>query len=104
MDQDQYCGHVDQRNVRAVAPSAFGCEDCQRIGARWVHLRICMECGHVGCCDSSPNKHATQHFHASAHPIIRSFEPAEAWGWCYVDQLYFESLGPPMNQSGRHYG
>jgi monovalent cation:H+ antiporter-2, CPA2 family len=78
------CEHVGQ--IRHVHPSARGCEDCLRIGARWVHLRICMICGHVGCCDSSPNKHATAHFHATSHPIIRSVEPGETWGWCYVDE------------------
>jgi len=79
-----HCAHVDQ--IRRVTPSARGCEDCLRIGATWVHLRICMTCGHVGCCDSSPNKHATAHFHGTRHPIIRSVEPGERWGWCYVDQ------------------
>ena len=84
------CPHLDQ--VRGVTPSADGCEDCLRIGSRWLHLRLCMECGHVGCCDSSPNRHATKHFHATNHPIIKSFQPGEEWGWCYVDELFFESL------------
>ena len=79
------CTHLDQR--RTVTPSAEGCEDCLRIGAEWVHLRLCQSCGHVGCCDSSPNKHATAHFHATRHPIIRSFEPGEDWEWCYVDEV-----------------
>jgi CPA2 family monovalent cation:H+ antiporter-2 len=79
------CAHADA--LRAVRPSAPGCEDCLRIRARWVHLRICMTCGHVGCCDSSPNKHATQHFHRTQHPIMRSMEPGEDWGWCFVDEL-----------------
>jgi CPA2 family monovalent cation:H+ antiporter-2 len=78
-----HCRHLDQ--VQRVFPSARGCEDCLRIGDRWVHLRICMTCGHVGCCDSSPNKHATAHHHASHHPIIKSLEPGEDWGWCYPD-------------------
>jgi monovalent cation:H+ antiporter-2, CPA2 family len=78
------CGHVAQ--IQRVHPSARGCEDCLRIGDTWVHLRICMICGHVGCCDSSPNKHATAHFHAAGHPIMRSVEPGETWGWCFVDQ------------------
>src|SRR5690242_6466324 len=81
--------HLTPEHVRAVKPSALGCEDCLKIHARWVHLRICMECGHVGCCDQSPNRHATKHFHATQHPIIRSFEPSEEWGWCYVDEQYF---------------
>ncbi len=79
------CSHLDQ--LREVTPSADGCEDCLAIGDRWVHLRLCRFCGHVGCCDSSKNRHATAHFRASGHPIVTSFEPGEDWGWCYVDQL-----------------
>lgn len=60
------------------------------MGSSWVHLRLCLECGHVGCCDGSPNKHATTHFHKTDHPIMRSFEPDEDWGWCYVDEITFE--------------
>jgi hypothetical protein len=85
VDGDSGCGHLDA--IHPVLPSARGCEDCLRIGARWVHLRICMICGHVGCCDSSPNKHATGHFHEVGHPIMRSIEPGEDWGWCFVDEL-----------------
>jgi Zn-finger in ubiquitin-hydrolases and other protein len=69
--------YLTPEHVRDVQPSALGCEDCLKIGGRWVHLRICTECGHVGCCDNSPNRHATKHFHATQHPIIRSFEPDE---------------------------
>ena len=82
------CTHLDQ--VRPVRPSAQGCEDCWKTGSRWVHLRICLTCGHVGCCDSSPNRHARAHFRATGHPIIRSFEPGENWIWCYVDDAYVE--------------
>jgi hypothetical protein len=103
-ESNEPCSHQTPDHLHEVTPSALGCEDCLRSGARWVHLRLCTECGHVGCCDSSPNKHATKHFHATQHPIIRSFEPGEEWGWCYVDALYIESLGPPANTSGRHYG
>jgi uncharacterized UBP type Zn finger protein len=78
------CQHVDQ--IQAVTPSAQGCEDCLKTGSRWVHLRICLVCGHVGCCDSSPNRHATKHFRATGHPLIQSFQPGEDWVWCYVDQ------------------
>ena len=74
-----------------VQPSAQGCEDCLRIGATWVHLRECLVCGHVGCCDSSPNRHATAHFHATEHPLVQSFQPDEDWIWCYVDEVV---MGP----------
>lgn len=65
-----------------------GCEECLQAGDRWLHLRVCLACGHVGCCDQSRNKHATKHFHATGHPVMRSGEPGEGWGWCYVDQLF----------------
>jgi uncharacterized UBP type Zn finger protein len=80
------CTHQEQ--IRDVTPSAQGCEDCLRTGGRWVHLRICLSCGHVGCCDSSPNKHATAHHKESSHPIVQSFERGEDWRWCYVDKAY----------------
>ena len=86
---DTRCTHLNQ--VKDVTPSANGCEECLRMGDTWVHLRICTTCGHVGCCDSSKNKHATRHFHVSGHAIIKSFEPGEQWGWCYVDRILFES-------------
>jgi monovalent cation:H+ antiporter-2, CPA2 family len=79
------CSHLDQ--TQPVLPSARGCEDCLRIGDRWVHLRICMTCGHVGCCDSSKNKHATKHSLQTTHPIIKSLQPGEDWAWCYVDKI-----------------
>jgi uncharacterized UBP type Zn finger protein len=81
------CEHVPE--AQDVAPSANGCEDCLRIGASWVHLRICMSCGHVGCCDSSEHKHATAHWHGTEHPLVRSFEPGEDWWWCYADERGF---------------
>lgn len=84
------CEHL--REIKPVTPTADGCEDCLKIGGRWVHLRLCETCGHVGCCDNSPNKHATKHFHASKHPIIKSFEPGEEWGYCYVDDRFYETL------------
>lgn len=80
------CEHV--KEIRAVTPSAQGCEDCLKIGDWWVNLRLCLICGHVGCCDNSPNRHATKHFHATGHPIIRSFEPGEDWRWCYIDERF----------------
>jgi uncharacterized UBP type Zn finger protein len=80
------CTHLDQ--INAVEPSTpEGCTECLAMGSRWVHLRECLSCGHVGCCDSSPNKHATAHFDQTGHPVIRSFEPGEAWRWCYPDQM-----------------
>ena len=84
----QSCAHLDQ--IRDVKPSAAGCEECLKMKDRWVHLRMCLTCGHVGCCDSSKNKHATKHFHATSHPIVRSIEPGERWRWCYVDELLME--------------
>jgi len=79
------CTHLDQ--VRDVSPdSDEGCSDCLRIGSTWVHLRMCLSCGHIGCCDSSPNRHASAHFRASEHPVMQSFEPGEDWRWCFVDQ------------------
>ena len=92
------CAHLDTIDANA-APSADGCEDCLAIGARWVHLRMCQQCGHVGCCDSSPNKHATAHHHATSHPLIRSFEPGEDWFYCYPDELAFELPDVPSAPS-----
>ncbi|HEX2737946.1 MAG TPA: UBP-type zinc finger domain-containing protein [Acidimicrobiia bacterium] len=87
------CTHLDQ--IGDVEPRAVGCEECLAAGQRWVHLRLCMTCGHVGCCDNSPGRHATKHFHTSAHPIIQSFEPGEEWWWCYIDELVFELVDAP---------
>ena len=84
------CTHLAQ--IREVTPSARGCEDCLKIGDTWVHLRLCKACGHVGCCDSSKNQHATRHFRQTNHAIIKSFEPDEEWGYCYMDEAFFESL------------
>ena len=81
----QRCTHLNQ--INDVLPSAQGCEECLQTGDDWVHLRECLTCGHVGCCDSSKNKHATKHFHATEHPIVQSFELGEDWIWCYVDEL-----------------
>ncbi len=77
------CTHLNQ--IRRVKPNTKGCEECLKIGDTWVHLRLCLSCGHVGCCDSSKNKHATKHFRA-----VNSLEPGENWMWCYVDELMFE--------------
>lgn len=83
------CRHVlTLHPVAARTPT--GCEECLKTGSRWVHLRLCLSCGHVGCCDDSPNRHATKHALHSGHPVIASFEPGETWAFCYVDQVEFE--------------
>ena len=83
------CAHLDQ--IRDVSPrTPDGCEECLRLGDTWSHLRPCLTCGRVGCSSSSRNKHATRHLHATGHPIIKSFEPGEDCGWCYVDEVYLE--------------
>jgi uncharacterized UBP type Zn finger protein len=85
------CTHLDQ--VTDAHPSSDGCEDCLRIGGRWLHLRMCMVCGHIGCCDNSPNRHATAHFRATRHPLIQSYEPGEDWWYCYLDDALFRVDG-----------
>ena len=85
------CSHLFEiANVTPITPN--GCEECLKTGDQWLHLRLCVTCGHVGCCDDSENKHAAKHFHLTNHPLIKSFEPGEEWGWCYVDELLLESL------------
>jgi uncharacterized UBP type Zn finger protein len=78
------CTHLGE--IKDVAPASRVCDQCVAMGSRWVHLRMCLTCGQVGCCDSSPNRHATAHFHESSHPLARSVEPGESWRWCYVDE------------------
>jgi len=83
------CTHLDQ--VRTGKPrTPAGCEECLKTGGKWVHLRLCLGCGHVGCCDNSPGKHATKHFRGTKHAIMRSFEPGEDWGYCFIDELMLE--------------
>lgn len=84
----QGCTHTNQ--IQDVTPHTRGCEECLKSGDSWVHLRLCLTCGHVGCCDSSRNKHATKHFQGTRHPIMRSNEPGENWGWCYIDEVELE--------------
>ncbi|ALG14254.1 UBP-type zinc finger domain-containing protein [Kibdelosporangium phytohabitans] len=80
------CTHVAELPPEPRADSVEGCPECLAVGETgWVHLRKCLTCGHIACCDSSPNRHATAHFHAEAHPVMRSREPGESWRWCYVD-------------------
>ena len=81
------CTHLEHVQIVQLPESVEGCEDCLRMGGAWLHLRICLECGHVGCCDSSPNRHASAHAQASGHPIIHSLEPGETWSWCFPDEL-----------------
>lgn len=83
------CTHLDQIAVRELPASVDGCEDCLRTGSKWLHLRICLMCGHVGCCDDSPERHATAHAQTASHPVIRSLEAGEQWCWCYVDEVGF---------------
>ncbi len=79
------CTHLD--SIRDVVPKSSGCEECLKTGDSWVHLRLCLSCGYVGCCDASKNKHSAKHFQVTAHPIIRSFQPGEAWRWCFIDEI-----------------
>jgi uncharacterized UBP type Zn finger protein len=88
------CTHLE--TIQSVTPSAHGCEECLRMGDTWVHLRICLSCGHVGCCDSSKNRHATKHAHASTHPLVQSMEPGEDWLYCYVDDVMLEPNSGPL--------
>jgi hypothetical protein len=81
------CSHLDTIEFTELPVPIEGCEECLKIGSRWVHLRMCMECGKIGCCDDSPNRHASRHAHEVSHPIIRSAEPGEDWRWCYIDNL-----------------
>ncbi|HEY6353151.1 MAG TPA: UBP-type zinc finger domain-containing protein [Burkholderiaceae bacterium] len=82
------CSHTNQ--INDVRPNSAGCEQCLKLGDSWVHLRLCLTCGHVGCCDSSKNKHATRHFQTVGHPIMQSMEPGEDWCWCFIDQVEVE--------------
>lgn len=84
------CNHLKDANENAVPKTRQGCEECLKMGDTWVHLRVCLTCGHVGCCDSSKNKHAAKHFHATDHPVIKSFEPGDDWKYCYIDDLMTE--------------
>jgi uncharacterized UBP type Zn finger protein len=89
------CTHLDQIDLNVQADAEGVCTDCLAIGSSWVHLRECMTCGHVACCDDSPNRHATKHYQSVGHPIISSKEPGEDWLWCYVDEIAFLLDEPP---------
>ncbi len=84
------CDHINHITTRE--PNTTGCEECIKMGDHWVHLRTCLTCGHVGCCDDSKNKHATRHFIQTQHPLIASKEPGETWGWCYIDKKMFDPI------------
>jgi uncharacterized UBP type Zn finger protein len=83
------CTHLDQIQYFELPDDIAGCEDCLKVGDRWVHLRMCQSCGYIGCCDSSPNQHTTKHVQATGHPVVRSAQPGEDWSWCYEDQVAF---------------
>ncbi len=87
MPDENDCTHLD--TVQNVEPSSDGCEDCLKTGGTWIHLRMCQQCGHVGCCSESPNYHSLVHFKDTGHPLMRSFEPGEDWFWCFVDEVGF---------------
>jgi uncharacterized UBP type Zn finger protein len=84
------CTHLDQ--IQFTEPAVRVCEECVALGDRWVHLRMCLICGHVGCCDNSRNKHATAHYHSSGHALVRSIEPGDTWAWCYVDRVFLDDV------------
>lgn len=84
---DDICEHLEEANTDILPKTPQGCEECLEMKDTWVHLRLCLTCGHVGCCDNSKNKHATKHFETTHHPVIKSFEPDENWEYCYVDEL-----------------
>lgn len=91
--EDETCEHV--QGPVSVTPSGQGCQECLKIGGEWVHLRLCLACGQVNCCDQSPNRHATAHYHETGHPAVQSLEASEDWRWCYADQLYADGPSGP---------
>ncbi len=98
-DTDTGCDHLDQIKIEATDKRV--CEDCIKTGDSWVHLRLCLTCGHVGCCDSSKNKHATKHFHKTSHPLVRSIEPGESWMWCYAHRMSPGEISAKIHARGR---
>jgi uncharacterized UBP type Zn finger protein len=100
------CDDLQRAAARTTAalPRTKGCEECLRSGDEWVHLRLCLACGHVGCCDDSPNKHATKHHHTTGHPVVRSFEPGEAWAYCFLHDQAVDDLPARPGEAARvHY-
>ena len=107
MPSDRVCEHLEKAAERreATPPRALGCEECLASGDSWVHLRLCLACGHVGCCDDSPNRHATRHHARTKHPVIKSFEPGELWAWCFDDEEMADGFDSfPEETPDRHYG
>jgi hypothetical protein len=102
---EKLCSHLAAATHRtaAVHPSGHGCAECLATGGVWVHLRLCLTCGHVGCCDDSPNRHATHHHHETKHPVIRSYEPGEDWGWCFVDDSFVDPLHALPGEAAAHH-
>ena len=98
MEAKSPCNHLGSL-TRIIEDEEYVCPECVALGDEWVHLRVCQTCGHVGCCDSSPHRHATAHFHATGHPIIEGYDPPEGWGWCYLDRMEVD-VGPPTPQAG----
>ena len=92
------CTHLDQTKIRTTTTHV--CPECVKLGDSWVHLLLCLICGHVGCCDQSPGKHATKHFHATQHPVIEGYDPPEGWGWCYVDEIFIDLGSNVTRQDG----
>jgi uncharacterized UBP type Zn finger protein len=100
----KHLANLERPRSRPLTPSSLGCKECLETGDAWVHLRLCMTCGHVGCCDDSLNKHATHHFQETKHPVAKSFEPGEAWAWCYVDEEMAEDIPAfPAESPSTHY-
>ncbi|HEV8212145.1 MAG TPA: UBP-type zinc finger domain-containing protein [Vicinamibacterales bacterium] len=95
---EERCSHLS--SIRHVHPSAKGCEECLKLGVEWVHLRLCRTCGHVGCCDDSPLRHATKHFVSTRHPVIEGYDPPEGWGWCFVDRVMIDLGADTTPQDG----
>jgi uncharacterized UBP type Zn finger protein len=84
---DEGCSHIKESKMDVSPNTPEGCEECLKMGDEWFHLRLCLSCGHVGCCDQSKNKHATKHFHQTKHPVVKSFEVGENWRYCYIDDI-----------------
>ena len=98
------CSHTDQIEITQLPEASAGCAECLADGGVWLHLRICLACGHVGCCDDSPNRHASQHFQRTDHPVIKSFEPGEDWAWCFRDEQMVERIPTfPAESPQVHY-